>query len=71
MRREKLYDNRSGLDWNATSGNLAYPNGSVIARALSNTVSRYGNPGAIGGYPVVSREITIEEEWGRILSAVT
>jgi hypothetical protein len=60
MKKGGLYDDRSGLDWNDTFGSLAYPHGSVIARALSNTLSRYRCPGAIGGYLFVDREITIE-----------
>jgi hypothetical protein len=60
MKKGGLYDDRSGLDWNDTFGSLAYPHGSVIARALSNTLSRYGNPSAVGGDPFVDREITIE-----------
>lgn len=71
MNKEELNDDRSGLDWNDTFGTLAYPNGPVIARALSNTLSRYGSPGAIGRHTVVDREITIEEEWAAFLSAVT
>jgi hypothetical protein len=68
MNKEELNDDWSGVDWNATFGPLAYPHGSVIACALSNTLSRYGSPGAIGGYPVVVREITIEEEWASGIS---
>jgi hypothetical protein len=58
--KEELNDNRSGLDWNDTFGTVAYPHGFVIARALSNTLSPDGSPGAIGGYPFVDRQITIE-----------